>query len=132
MLADAREAGTELTLDDLVRVAGRTPVLASLVPTGEYTAEEFQRAGGTAVVIRELVRGGLLDGSAPTVAGATLAEAIRNAPAPDGEVLIGSDGRAAGGSGLAGGSARGAARRGARRRHDHDRRRRRGRRARAR
>jgi dihydroxy-acid dehydratase len=88
LLAVAREAGTELTLDDLVRVAGRTPVLASLVPTGEYTAEEFQRAGGTAVVIRELVRGGLLDGSAPTVAGSTLAEATREAPAPDGEVLF--------------------------------------------
>jgi len=88
LLAVAREAGTELTLDDLVRVAARTPVLASLVPTGEYTAEEFQRAGGTAVVIRELVRGGLLDGAAPTVAGATLEEATRAAPAPDGEVLF--------------------------------------------
>jgi dihydroxy-acid dehydratase len=58
------------------------------VPTGEYTAGEFQRAGGTAVVIRELVRGGLLDGAAPTVAGSTLAEATRDAPAPDGEVLF--------------------------------------------
>src|SRR5439155_24487390 len=56
--------------------------------TGEYTAGEFQRAGGTAVVIRELVRGGLLDGSAPTVAGPTLAEATHAAPAPDGEVLF--------------------------------------------
>jgi len=88
LLAIAREAGTELTLDDLVRVGSRTPVLASLVPTGEYTAGEFQRAGGTAVVIRELVRGGLLDGEAPTVAGSTLAEATRDALAPDGEVLF--------------------------------------------
>jgi dihydroxy-acid dehydratase len=88
LLAVAREAGTELTLDDLVRVAARTPVLASLVPSGEYTAGEFQRAGGTAVVIRELVRGGLVDGAAPTVAGTTLAEATRDAPTPDGEVLF--------------------------------------------
>jgi dihydroxy-acid dehydratase len=88
LLAIAREAGTELTLDDLVAVAARTPVLASLVPTGEYTAGEFQRAGGTAVVIRELIRGGLLDGDAPTVGGSTLAGAARDAPEPDGEVLF--------------------------------------------
>ena len=88
LLAIAREAGVVLTLDDLVEVAGRTPVLASLVPTGEYTAGDLQRAGGTAVVIRELVRGGLMDGDAPTVAGPTLAEATRYAPAPDGEVLF--------------------------------------------
>ena len=88
LLAVAREAGTELTLDDLVRVAAATPVLASLVPTGEYTAGELRRAGGTPVVIRELVRGGLLDGSAPTVDGVTLAEATDAAPPPDGEVLF--------------------------------------------
>jgi dihydroxy-acid dehydratase len=88
LLAIAREGGTELTLDDLADVAGRTPVLASLVPTGSYTAGDLQRAGGTAVVIRELVRGGFLDGDAPTVGGSTLAEATRHAPAPDGEVLF--------------------------------------------
>jgi len=88
LLAIAHEAGTELSLDDLVRVAARTPVLASLVPTGDYTAADLQRAGGTGVVIRELVRGGLLDGSAPTVAGPTLAEATREASEPDGQVLF--------------------------------------------
>jgi len=88
LLAIAREAGTELTLDDLAQVAARTPVLASLVPTGEYTAGEFQRAGGTAVVIRELIRGGLLAGDAPTVVGSTLAEETRDAPEPDGDVLF--------------------------------------------
>ena len=88
LLAIAHEAGTELSLDDLVRVAARTPVLASLVPTGDYTAADLQLAGGTGVVIRELVRGGLLDGSAPTVAGPTLAEATREASEPDGQVLF--------------------------------------------
>ena len=88
LLAIAREAGTQLTLDDLVRVAARTPVLASLVPTGEFAAADFHDAGGTTVVIRELVRGGLVDGDAPTIAGATLVEAVRAAPAPDGRVLF--------------------------------------------
>jgi dihydroxy-acid dehydratase len=87
LLAVAHEAGEQLELDDLTEVAARTPVIASLAPSGRWTAEDFQRAGGTRAVIRELVGGGLLDGDAPTVAGTTLAEATADAPTPDGEVL---------------------------------------------
>ena len=88
LLAIAREAGTPLTLADLADVAGRTPVLASLAPSGRFMAEHFHRAGGTAALIRELVLGGHVDGSAPTVDGRTLADATANAPAPDGEVIL--------------------------------------------
>ena len=88
LLAIAREAGVPLTLDELARVGTATPVIASLAPSGRFMAEDFHRAGGTAVLIRELVRGGHVDGSAPTVGGATLAEATSDAAAPDGEVLF--------------------------------------------
>ena len=88
LLAIAREAGVELTLEDLTEVGGRTPVLAALAPSGRWMAEDFHRAGGTAALIRELVRGGHVEGSAPTVAGPTLGEATADAPAPDGEVLL--------------------------------------------
>jgi dihydroxy-acid dehydratase len=88
LLAIAWEADATLPLDDLAGVGERTPVLASLVPSGRHTAESFHRAGGTAALIRELVRSGLADGSAPTVAGSTLAEATAEAPPPDGEVLF--------------------------------------------
>jgi dihydroxy-acid dehydratase len=88
LLAIAREAGVQLTLADLVDVARKTPVLASLAPAGRFMAEDFHRAGGTAALIRELVRGGHVDGSAPTVAGPTLAAATANAAAPDGEVIL--------------------------------------------
>ena len=67
LLAIAREAGVPLSLADLAGVAHRTPVLASLAPSGRFMAEDFHRAGGTAALIRELVRGGHVDGSAPTV-----------------------------------------------------------------
>ena len=87
LLAIAREAGVELTLDDLAAVAADTPVLASLAPGGRHTAEELEGAGGTATLIGELVRGGYVDGSAPTVDGSTLAEAGRAARPPDGIVL---------------------------------------------
>jgi dihydroxy-acid dehydratase len=88
LLAIAREAGVPLTLDELAAVGERTPVIASLAPSGRHMAEDLHRAGGTAVLIRELVRGGHLDGSAPTVDGSTLAEATRDAAAPDGDVLF--------------------------------------------
>ncbi|HEY8316931.1 MAG TPA: dihydroxy-acid dehydratase [Gaiellaceae bacterium] len=88
LLAIAREAGVSLTLDELADVGARTPVLASLAPSGRFMAEDFHRAGGTAVLLRELVRGAHVDGSAPTVYGCTLAEATSDAPAPDGEVLF--------------------------------------------
>ena len=88
LLAIAREAGVPLTLDELADVGARTPVVASLAPSGRFMAEDLHRVGGTAALIRELVRGGYVDGSAPTVGGATLAEATSDAAAPDGEVLF--------------------------------------------
>jgi dihydroxy-acid dehydratase len=88
LLAIAHEAGVPLTLDELAAVSERTPVIASLAPSGRHMAEDLHRAGGTPVLIRELVRGGHLDGAAPTVAGATLAETTRNAGAPDGDVVF--------------------------------------------
>jgi dihydroxy-acid dehydratase len=63
-------------------------VVANLAPSGRFMAEDLHRVGGTAVLIGELVRGGHVDGSAPTVAGTTLAEATSDAPMPDGEVLF--------------------------------------------
>jgi dihydroxy-acid dehydratase len=87
LLAIAREAGVSLTLDELAEVGERTPVIASLFPSGRHAAEELHRAGGPPSLLRELVRGGHVDGSAPTVSGATLADATADASAPDGEVL---------------------------------------------
>jgi dihydroxy-acid dehydratase len=88
LLAIAREAGVPLTLDELAEVGARTPVIASLAPSGRHVAEDLHRVGGTASLIRELLRGGHLDGSAPTVDGTTLAEATGDAAPPDGEVLF--------------------------------------------
>jgi dihydroxy-acid dehydratase len=88
LLAIAREAGVELTLDELAEIGTRTPVIASLAPGGRFMAEDLHRAGGTATLVRELVRGGHIDGAAPTVDGSTLAEVTDGAEAPDGTVLF--------------------------------------------
>jgi dihydroxy-acid dehydratase len=88
LLAIAREAGVVLTLDELAAIGSRTPVIASLAPSGRFMAEDLHRVGGTASLIRELVGGGHIDGDAPTVDGSTLAAATRGAAAPDGEVVF--------------------------------------------
>src|ERR687889_105077 len=58
LLAVAREAGVELTQDELTELAARTPVLASLSPGGRHVAETLHRAGGTPALIRQLIAGG--------------------------------------------------------------------------
>jgi dihydroxy-acid dehydratase len=88
LLAISHEAGAPLALEELTAVAARTPAIASLAPSGRWVAEDLRRAGGTAVVIAELIRAGLLDGDAPTVDSTTLAEATAEAPPPDGEVVF--------------------------------------------
>jgi dihydroxy-acid dehydratase len=91
LLAIAREARVELALDELTAVAARTPVIASLAPSGRHMAEDLHRVGGTPAVLAELVRAGCVDGDAPAVQGGTLAAACGHAPAPDGDVVFAAD-----------------------------------------
>jgi dihydroxy-acid dehydratase len=74
LIALAREAGLQLELDDFSRIADATPIVADLKPGGRFSASELYDAGGVALVMRELLKRGLLDGDAPTVDGRTLAE----------------------------------------------------------
>ncbi len=74
LLALAREAGVPLTLDDLNAISHRTPVIASLTPGGKYVATDMHFAGGTRLVAKNLLAGGLLHGDRPTPSGKTLAE----------------------------------------------------------
>jgi dihydroxy-acid dehydratase len=99
LLAIAREAGVDLDLDELVTIAARTPVIASLAPSGRYLATDLHAAGGAPAVLAELIRAGLIDGEAPAVEGGTLAERTTDAPPPDGEVVHRADApyKAAGG-----------------------------------
>jgi dihydroxy-acid dehydratase len=89
LLALAAESGIELTLADIDRVSRRTPQLADLRPGGRFFMADLHRVGGVPVVMRQLLEAGLLDGDALTVTGATVAEnvASADAPQPDGEVV---------------------------------------------
>ncbi|CAG4898217.1 L-arabinonate dehydratase [Paraburkholderia saeva] len=77
MIAVARRAGIELTLDRYDDIARRTPVLANIRPTGTYLMEDFFYAGGLPAMLREL--GDLIDRSQKTVNGQTIGENIAEA-----------------------------------------------------
>jgi dihydroxy-acid dehydratase len=74
LLAIAREFGLEFTIDDFDRIATRTPVLADMKPWGRFHATDVHRAGGVALVARELAKRGLVHGELPNVDGRTLGE----------------------------------------------------------
>ncbi len=74
LLAIARELGVPFELEDFDRIAARTPVVASLKPSGRFVATDVHEAGGVALVARELVKAGLVHGEAPNVDGRTLGE----------------------------------------------------------
>jgi dihydroxy-acid dehydratase len=88
LLAIAREAGVEFSIEDFESVARRTPIIASLKPGGDYVATDMHRAGGTAALAAELARGGLLHLDASTVDGRSLGEVAGEVTTPpDGKVL---------------------------------------------
>jgi dihydroxy-acid dehydratase len=88
LLAIARELGVPLELDDFDEIASRTPVVADLKPGGRFVATDLHRAGGVALVARELVRGGLVHGDARNVDGRTLAEIGEGAQETAGQEVV--------------------------------------------
>lgn len=89
LLAIAREAEVDLTLDDFNRIGDRVPHLADMKPFGQYVAQDFDRVGGMPVIMKALLDAGLLHGDALTVTGKTVAENLAELdPAPlDGKVV---------------------------------------------
>jgi dihydroxy-acid dehydratase len=74
VLAFARELAIPFELEDFDQVAARTPVVASLKPSGRFVATDMHDAGGVALVARELLKAGLVHGEARNVDGRTLGE----------------------------------------------------------
>ena len=87
LLAIARAAGVALSIDDFDTVAARTPVLCDLKPGGRFTAVDLHRAGGVAVLARNLLAAGLAS-DVPTVSGRSLAEEARDAVEAAGQQVI--------------------------------------------
>ncbi|MBU6423314.1 MAG: dihydroxy-acid dehydratase [Chloroflexota bacterium] len=88
LLAVAHEAGVTLELEDFDRVSAKTPLLADMKPWGRFTAPDMGAAGGIMLVLRRLLEKGVVDGSAMTVTGRTLAEEARAAKETPGQKVV--------------------------------------------
>lgn len=89
LLALAREAEVRFTLRDLQDIFRRTPVFCSFAPRGTKTMVELHKLGGTSVLIRHLIRAGVMDGTCLTVTGKSQSENVANIPdvQPDQELM---------------------------------------------
>jgi dihydroxy-acid dehydratase len=89
LLAIAREAEVELSLDDFNRIGDKVPHIGDLKPFGKYVMNDVDRQGGVPAVMRALLEAGLIHGDALTVTGKTVAENLAEIDPPelDGEVL---------------------------------------------
>ncbi len=90
LLAIAREAEVELTLEDFDRISRNTPYIADMKPAGRYVMADLSRYGGIAVVMKRLLGAGLLHGDAMTVTGKTLAENIQAVETVDDQPVVSS------------------------------------------
>jgi dihydroxy-acid dehydratase len=74
LIAIAREAGVDLSIDQFHEISERTPIVASLKPGGKYVATDLHDAGGIGLVARELAKKDLIHTDAITVDGRTLGQ----------------------------------------------------------
>ncbi|MDU8927373.1 dihydroxy-acid dehydratase [Alisedimentitalea sp. MJ-SS2] len=77
MLAMAAEAGVDFSMADIDRLSREVPYLCKVSPaTQDYYMEDVHRAGGIMGLMGELQRAGVLDDSAMTVSGQSMAEQL--------------------------------------------------------
>jgi dihydroxy-acid dehydratase len=87
LLAIAREAGVELSIDDFDRISERTPILTDLKPFGRFVASDLYRAGGVRLLARRLLDAGLLKDER-TASTRTLFEEAREARETPGQQVV--------------------------------------------
>lgn len=83
LIAMARAAGVQLSLDDFQHFSDKVPVLADLKPSGKYLMEDVHEVGGLPAIMKYLLEKGLLHGDCFTVTGKTVAENLQDVVLPD-------------------------------------------------
>jgi dihydroxy-acid dehydratase len=88
LLAVAREAGIELSIDDFDRISERTPLLCDLKPGGQYVAVDLFEAGGVPLVLKRLHEAGILHSDAESVTGRSIGEHAQEAQETPGQRVV--------------------------------------------
>lgn len=86
LIAMARRAGVDLTLDDLDELGRTTPLIANVRPSGkDYLMEDFFYAGGLRALMKQIED--RLDTSCLTVTGSTMGENLKGAQVYNDDVI---------------------------------------------
>jgi dihydroxy-acid dehydratase len=88
LLAIAREAGIDLSIDDFDRISRSTPIIADLKPGGRFVANDLYEAGGVRLVANRLLEAGILHPEPMTVSGRTIGEEVRTANETPGQQVV--------------------------------------------
>ncbi|ANH79922.1 dihydroxy-acid dehydratase [Niabella ginsenosidivorans] len=80
LIAVAKAAGVDLTIDDFQKISDKVPMLADFKPSGKYLMEDLHKQGGLPPVMKYLLKNGMLHGDCLTVTGKTVAENLQDVP----------------------------------------------------
>jgi len=86
LVATARRAGVNLTLDRFDELSRRTPLVANIRPAGKYLMEDFYYAGGLRALLASIAD--LLSTGEKTVSGRTLGDDIAGAEIYNADVIL--------------------------------------------
>ncbi len=87
LIAIAREARLDVTIDDFDRISRNVPVLSDLKPTGRFLSKDLHDAGGIAVIAARLKQLGQLNDQ-PTVCGKTIFVCSDEAKETEGQQVV--------------------------------------------
>ena len=91
LVAIARAAGIRIDWDDFSDLSDVVPLIVRIYPNGSGDINSFQQAGGMALLIRELLQGGLVHENVQTVAGHGLSRYLEQ-PVLEGKKAVWQDG----------------------------------------
>lgn len=79
LLALAHEADVDLTLEDFIRIGKKVPLIGNFKPFGSFVMADLHNIGGVPMVMKMLMKAGLINGGCMTVTGKTVRENLKNA-----------------------------------------------------
>lgn len=80
MIAMAKAAEVDISLDDFQRISDKTPYIGDLKPSGTYLMKDVHALGGTPAVMKMVMEAGYLHEDCLTVTGKTLEENLKDLP----------------------------------------------------